>query len=97
MSDTCKEERLAEAIKMAALVGEAYCFMLDVCMFRSKSRIEWVVLGIKWRATGTCTNEILYISCCNHLLRYKMLSPGEMQQVAFARLFYHRPPFAGKP
>ena len=24
-----------------------------------------------------------------------MLSPGEMQQVAFARLFYHRPPFAG--
>ena len=24
-----------------------------------------------------------------------MLSPGEMQQVAFAQLFYHRPPFAG--
>jgi len=31
-----------------------------------------------------------------HYCRHNILSPGEMQQVAFARLFYHRPPFASK-
>jgi len=30
------------------------------------------------------------------LCRYDIVSPGETQKIAFARLFYHRPPFASR-
>ncbi|XP_065919594.1 lysosomal cobalamin transporter ABCD4-like [Dysidea avara] len=56
------EERLTEAVRMAALVP-------------LRDRIG----GMNSPLEGNW---------------YNILSPGQMQQVAFARLFYHRPPFA---
>ena len=49
-----------------------------------------------------CTSYIMCLSlCCCHSsniiihARYDMMSPGEMQRLSFARLFFHKPKFAG--
>ena len=77
----------------------------------SVASIAWWLVGCQetlWRCSThlmfplcivSCTGSIMSVAVSSGgvlLCRYDIVSPGETQKIAFARLFYHRPPFASR-
>ena len=60
---------------------------------RASRSFGWELVCIVFPPPSACQKNWCAFLC---LSRYDCISPGEMQKLAFARLFYHRPTFASK-